>query len=61
MIPGKSLGSANSEGFLYSSGVFTGMSIPDSTYTWAHGINDSGQFVGIYSPFLSPEDLHCCS
>jgi len=40
--------SASDQGFLYSNGVYTTISDPDDpNNTWAYGINDLGQIVGV--------------
>jgi probable HAF family extracellular repeat protein len=43
------LGNPYQYGFLYSKGVYTTISVPGSTQTWATGINDQGQIVGSYN------------
>jgi hypothetical protein len=35
-------------GFVLDQGNYTTLDVPGSTFTWANGINDSGQIVGSY-------------
>src|SRR5262249_49936378 len=36
-------------GYLETGGVFTTIAVPGATSTWATGINDAGQIVGVFS------------
>ena len=38
------------QGFVNNGGVFTTISVPGATFTYATGINDAGQIVGAYIP-----------
>jgi uncharacterized membrane protein len=44
----------NEYAFLYDQGTFTTLDVPGSEYTYASGINDSGQIVGYYYDAIFP-------
>jgi PEP-CTERM motif len=39
---------AGTHGFVLDNGSYTTLDVPGSTWTWATGINASGQIVGMY-------------
>jgi probable HAF family extracellular repeat protein len=45
-------------GFLYTGGSFTTIDVPGAVFTYAYGINGSGQIVGFYQSTGFPPPLH---
>ena len=45
-IVGSSVGGQQTRGFLYTNGVITNITAPNSINTFAYGINNNGQIVG---------------
>jgi uncharacterized membrane protein len=41
-------GAKNAQGFIFSNGTFTTLSVPGATVTGPNGINDTGSVVGVY-------------
>ena len=44
-----SVAQATPVGFLYDTGTYTLIDVPGSAFTYAYGINDGGQVVGVYN------------
>jgi probable HAF family extracellular repeat protein len=53
-VVGGSCTSSSCQGFLYSGGSYTNLSVPGSVNTFAFGINNVGQIVGQYDAGLRP-------
>ena len=51
------LGPGPNAGYLYSSGIYTSIAFPGVSYTWAFGINDSGEVVGTYDGYIGKGNL----